>query len=141
MRLKITLKETYSIVWKRHKTNQELANGNYYNTKFEFQLFQQVAKHKNRVSIISKMAKYKNKISIIIKGGLFTWPNKYDWKNMTKFLWTWPTLQQWQALFIEYDQNSNWQTLIIRTDLSSRLFRMYVWWLFEEKLCVSDYFL
>ena len=27
--------------------------------------------------------------------------------------WIWPTLQQWRTLFIEYDQNWNWQTLTL----------------------------
>ena len=41
----------------------------------------------------------------------------HDQNKLTE--WMRPNLQQWQTLFIEYDQNWNWQTLIIGTDMSS----------------------
>ena len=52
--------------------------------------------------------------------GLFTWPNKDDWMNMTKILWTWPTLGERWTLFIEHDRK------IINNTTTTNL-KVWIW--------------
>ena len=64
---------------------------------------------------------------------ILIWPNKDDRMNMTEILWTLPTLQQWQTLFIEHDQKiinimtmTNSNLLFVIVDCTSMSFKFNV---------------